>query len=86
VSAVLAASGGAAYISAMSTAAISSDPDVMGGALVFAGTRVPVATLFDYLEAGKSIDDFLDGFRTVKRTQVIDLLEAVKGDIGKLAA
>jgi uncharacterized protein (DUF433 family) len=47
---------------------------------------VPVATLFDYLEAGKSIDDFLDGFRTVKRTQVIDLLEAVKGDIGKLAA
>lgn len=65
---------------------ISSEPDVMGGALVFAGTRVPVATLFDYLEAGKSIDDFLEGFRTVKRVQVIDLLEALKGGIGKLAA
>jgi len=65
---------------------ISADPDIMGGALVFTGTRVPVATLFDYLEAGKSIDDFLDGFRTVGRAQVIDLLEAVKGDIGKLAA
>jgi uncharacterized protein (DUF433 family) len=70
----------------MSKALISSAPDVMGGVLVFADTRVPVATLFDYLEAGKSIDDFLEGFRTVKRAQIIDLLEAVKGDIGKLAA
>jgi uncharacterized protein (DUF433 family) len=70
----------------MSKNLISSDPEVMGGALVFVGTRVPVATLFDYLEAGKSIDDFLDGFRTVQRAQVIDLLEALKGDVGKLAA
>jgi len=70
----------------MSKALISSDPEIMGGALVFTGTRVPVATLFDYLEAGKSIDDFLEGFRTVHRAQVIELLEAVKGDIGKLAA
>lgn len=70
----------------MADALISSDPEVMGGALVFAGTRVPVATLFDYLEAGKSIDDFLDGFRTVQRSQIIQLLEALKGDIGKLAA
>jgi uncharacterized protein (DUF433 family) len=70
----------------MSKALISSDPEVMGGALVFVGTRVPVATLFDYLEAGKSIDDFLDGFRTVQRAQVIALLEALKGDIGNLAA
>ena len=70
----------------MSKSLISSDPEIMGGTLVFTGTRVPVATLFDYLEAGKSIDDFLDGFRTVQRAQVIDLLEALKGDIGKLAA
>ena len=65
---------------------ISSDPEVMGGALVFSGTRVPVMTLFDYLEAGKSIDDFLKGFRTVERDQVIGVLEAVKGDLAKLAA
>jgi uncharacterized protein (DUF433 family) len=70
----------------MNKSMISSDPEIMGGALVFAGTRVPVATLFDYLEAGKSIDDFLEGFRTVKRAQVIELLEVLKGDIGKLAA
>ncbi len=65
---------------------ISSDPEVMGGALVFDGTRVPVATLFDYLEAGKSIDEFLAGFRTVARDQVIGVLEAAKGGLGKLAA
>jgi uncharacterized protein (DUF433 family) len=41
---------------------ISCDPDVMGGTAVFAGTRVPVQTLLDYLEAGESIDDFLEGF------------------------
>jgi uncharacterized protein (DUF433 family) len=70
----------------MPNSLISSTPDIMGGTPVFTGTRVPVATLFDYLEAGKSIDDFLEGFRTVRREQVIGVLEAVKGDIGKLAA
>ena len=70
----------------MTKGLIGSSPDVMGGAVVFAGTRVPVATLFDYLKAGKSIDDFLDGFRTVERAQVVELLEALKGDIGKLPA
>jgi uncharacterized protein (DUF433 family) len=48
----------------------------MGGTPCFAGTRVPVQTLLDYLEAGDSIDDFLDGFPTVKREQVIQFLEA----------
>jgi uncharacterized protein (DUF433 family) len=54
---------------------ISCDPAVMGGTPVFTGTRVPVQTLLDYLEAGDSIDDFLDGFPSVTRSQVIALLE-----------
>ena len=47
----------------------------MGGTPVFRGTRVPIQTLFDYLEAGDSIDDFLKGFPTVKRDQVLAVLE-----------
>ncbi len=54
---------------------ISTDPEIMGGTPCFAGTRVPVQTLLDYLEAGESIDDFLEGFPTVKRQQVIAFLE-----------
>ena len=57
---------------------ISSTPDVMGGTPVFAGTRVPVQTLIDYIEGGDSIDDFVDGFPTVKREQVIAFLEEAK--------
>ena len=47
----------------------------MGGALVFSGTRVPIQTLLDYLEAGESIDDFLAGFPSVSREQAIAFLE-----------
>jgi uncharacterized protein (DUF433 family) len=54
---------------------ISTSPEIMGGTPVFAGTRVPVQTLLDYLKAGESIDDLLDGFPTVTREQVIALLE-----------
>ena len=57
---------------------VSRKPDIMGGAAVFAGTRVPVQTLLDYLEAGESIDDFLEGFPTVTREQVIAFLEEAK--------
>ena len=57
---------------------VSRSPEVMGGAPVFPGTRVPVQTLLDYLEAGESIDDFLAGFPTVTRTQVISFLEEAK--------
>ncbi|TVQ12677.1 MAG: DUF433 domain-containing protein [Leptolyngbya sp. DLM2.Bin27] len=53
---------------------VSMSSEVMGGALVFAGTRVPVETLLDYLKAGESIDDFLAGFPTVSREQVVGLL------------
>lgn len=57
---------------------VSCSPDVMGGTPVFAGTRVPIQTLLDYLEAGESIDEFLKGFSTVKREQVIAFLEEAK--------
>jgi uncharacterized protein (DUF433 family) len=50
---------------------ITVSPDIMGGTPVFAGTRVPVQTFFDYLKGGESIDDFLDGFPTVTREQAI---------------
>ena len=50
----------------------------MGGTPVFSGTRVPVQTLLDYLESGEPIDDFLDGFPSVSRQQVIDFLEQAK--------
>ena len=53
----------------------------MGGTPVFAGTRVPVQTLFEYLEAGDTIDDFLVGFPTVTREQVLVLLETAKGRV-----
>lgn len=61
----------------MSHSTITSSPEVMSGKPVFAGTRVPVQTLLDYLKAGESIDDFLEGFPTVSREQVVAFLEAV---------
>jgi uncharacterized protein (DUF433 family) len=57
---------------------IACNPDVMGGTPVFSGTRVPVQTLLDYLEAGDSIDDFLAGFPSINREQVIGFLEQAK--------
>ena len=57
---------------------ICRSPDIMGGTPVFCGTRVPVQTLLDYLEAGDSIDEFLAGFPSVARKQVIEFLEAAR--------
>jgi uncharacterized protein (DUF433 family) len=54
---------------------ISSDPDVQGGAVVFAGTRVPLKNLIDYLEAGDSLEVFLDDFPSVRREQAVAALE-----------
>jgi uncharacterized protein (DUF433 family) len=65
---------------------ISASPDIMGGTPVFTGTRVPAQTLLDYLKAGESIDDFLDGFPTVTREQVIALLEEVGKRVIGMAA
>ncbi|MBI3000596.1 MAG: DUF433 domain-containing protein [Deltaproteobacteria bacterium] len=62
----------------MKSSVVSSNPEVMGGTPVFRGTRVPVQTLIDYLEAGESISDFLDGFPTVAKEQVIAFLEEAK--------
>lgn len=57
---------------------IERNPDVMGGTPVFRGTRVPVQTLLDYLEAGESIDDFLGGFPSVTQKHVVAFLEQPK--------
>ena len=54
---------------------VTSSPDILSGTPVFAGTRVPVQTLIDYLEGGETIDDFLAGFPTVRREQVVAFLE-----------
>jgi uncharacterized protein (DUF433 family) len=57
---------------------VIQDPEILGGEPVFLGPRVPVKSLFDHLEAGESIEDFLDGFPSVKRELVIALLEESK--------
>ncbi len=54
---------------------ITSSPEILSGTPVFAGTRVPVQALIDYLEGGETIDDFLAGFPTVKRAQIVAFLE-----------
>lgn len=60
------------------TQVISRSPDIMSGAAVFAGTRVPVQTIIDYLAGGHPLDEFLDDFPTVRREQALELLERVK--------
>jgi uncharacterized protein (DUF433 family) len=57
---------------------IHSDPEIMGGTPVFVGTRVPVQTLLDYLEAGDPLDEFLGDFPSVSREQVVAVLELAK--------
>jgi uncharacterized protein (DUF433 family) len=57
---------------------VSQDPEVLGGETVFAGTRVPVKSVFDHLEAGDSIGEFLEGFPSVRREQVLSLLEEAR--------
>ncbi len=57
---------------------IHSDPDIQGGVAVFVGTRVPVKNLFDCLEAGDSLDDFLKSFPSVTREQTVAALELAR--------
>ena len=57
---------------------ISRSPDIMSGAPVFAGTRVPIQTIIDYLAAGHPLEEFLDDFPTVSREQALELLERIK--------
>lgn len=70
----------------MQTAFVISQPDVIGGTAVFAGSRVPVHTLVEYLQAGDTIDDFLEGFPTVARAQMFACLEAAERSANLLAA
>jgi uncharacterized protein (DUF433 family) len=57
---------------------IVRDPAILGGAPVFRGTRVPVQTMFDYLEGGESLEEFLTGFPTVSRQMAIAALEQAR--------
>ncbi len=70
----------------MENAVVSISADVMGGTAVFTGTRVPIQTLIDYLTGGDSIDEFFDGFPTVKREQVISFLQQAEVEMEKIAA
>jgi uncharacterized protein (DUF433 family) len=70
----------------MGSSVVSLSPEVMGGTPVFAGTRVPIQTLMDFLIAGDSIDDFLEGFPTVTRNQVVQFLEDAEKEMERLAA
>ena len=62
----------------MDTSLFNRDPEIMSGALCFTGTRVPVKTLFDYLEGNSSLEDFLEDFPTVPRGKAIAVLEAAR--------
>jgi len=65
---------------------VHTNPELMGGTPVFVGTRVPVQSLFDYLEAGDSLDEFLEAFPTVSREQVIAALEIAREAVTAVAA
>jgi uncharacterized protein (DUF433 family) len=62
----------------MTMPVVNRDPEILGGTPVFAGTRVPVKNLFDYLEAGDSIDKFLTSFPSVTRKQAVAALELAR--------
>jgi uncharacterized protein (DUF433 family) len=65
---------------------VTISPEIMSGAPVFRGTRVPIQTLLDYLKGGDSIDDFLEGFPSVSREQVIAFLDEAEAQMVKLVA
>ncbi|MDB5222492.1 MAG: hypothetical protein JWN83_1159 [Chitinophagaceae bacterium] len=62
----------------MNYGAINIDPETMGGTPVFTGTRVPVQTLFDYIEGGDDLDEFLDDYPSVTKNAAIQVLEMAK--------
>lgn len=70
----------------MTKGIISINPDILSGTPVFSGTRVPVQNLFDCLEDGYTISEFLDDFPSVQKSQVIEVLEGAKEKIPALAA
>ncbi len=62
---------------------INIDPEILGGTPVFLGTRVPVKNLFDYLEEGETMEEFLEDFPSVEKEQVVKLLEISRGLVEK---
>jgi uncharacterized protein (DUF433 family) len=67
----------------MKTGVIEINPDKVSGVPVFAGTRVPIKNLFDYLEGGDSLEDFLEGFPPVTREQAIEVLQMAEESLIK---
>ncbi len=70
----------------MKTRLINSDPEILGGTPVFVGTRVPIKNLTDCLEAGETIDGFLDDFPSVSRAQVVEFLEEARVQLSAAVA
>ncbi len=64
---------------------VHSDPEILGGTPVFVGTRVPVQSLFDYLEGGETLDEFLRQFPSVRREQALIALELARDSLLGLA-
>lgn len=65
----------------MSNTVVHSDPEILGGTPVFVGTRVPVQSLFDYLEGGETLDEFLRQFPSVERGQILAALELARDSL-----
>ena len=65
----------------MKNGVIEINPEKVSGTPVFAGTRVPIKNLFDYLEGGDSLEDFLEGFPSVKRSQVLAVLKEMETEV-----
>jgi uncharacterized protein (DUF433 family) len=65
----------------MATQVIHSDPEILGGTPVFVGTRVPAQSLFDYLEGGETLDQFLHQFPSVRREQAVAALELARESV-----
>lgn len=63
---------------AVASKVVHSDPEILGGTPVFVGTRVPVRNLIDYLEGGHTLQEFLDAFPSVSRTQAVEALELAR--------
>jgi uncharacterized protein (DUF433 family) len=62
----------------MKNRAINIDPETMGGTPVFKGTRVPIQSLFDYIETGETLEEFLENFPTVSKENAIEVLEMAR--------
>lgn len=62
----------------MKTSVINIDPEIMSGAAVFRGTRVTIQTLFDYIESGKTVEDFIADYDWIKKEQALEVLEIAK--------